>query len=508
MKIRIIAPITSSVYASSALPVLQKFVNENTQISLVSLSKGPASLESIYEETLAAPQVVQRVLEAERDGMDAVVIDCMNDPGLEAAREMTRIPVIGAAQSAMTLAATLCGKFSIIATAKRDRFPFELLVKRYGLTEKFASIRSVEIPVLDLYKLSEKLLSSLITESIHAIQEDGASGIIFGCTSMREMKQDLKDALQQHGLNPLIIDPSSVALKWAEMLAGLNRTHSQKTYPYGKSFLLPEHKTLNAELNQSRNGTHHRSVKICVMVPVVQGYREDRWLEDTRKGYAAYARPSTQIMVEAIQTGPATIENQYLKAMCIPELLRIAKNAEKNGADALIIDCMSDPGFDAVREAVTIPVIGQTHICSFLASALSHRFSILGTRKDYGHKFANQVAEYGISAKLASVRTIGLTVEEVETNPDRLLKALLDAGEQAVIQDGAHSLIPGCTGMIGLADTLQERLSERGIHVPVLEPPAVAVKFAELLTDLHLCHSKITWPLPPEKEISGYPEIL
>ena len=88
------------------------------------------------------------------------------------------------------------------------------------------------------------------------------------------------------------------------------------------------------------------------------------------------------------------------------------------------------------------------------------------------------------------------------------MKALLDAGEQAVIQDGAHSLIPGCTGMIGLADTLQERLSERGIHVPVLEPPAVAVKFAELLTDLHLCHSKITWPLPPEKEISGYPEIL
>ena len=171
----------------------------------------------------------------------------------------------------------------------------------------------------------------------------------------------------------------------------------------------------------------------------------------------------------------------------------------------MIIDCMSDPGFDAVREAVSIPVIGQTQACSFLASALSHRFSILGTRKDYAHKFTNQVAEYGISSRLVSVRTVGLTVEEVETNPERLLKALLDAGELAVVQDGAHSLIPGCTGMIGLADALQEGLSERGIHVPVLEPPAVAVKLAELLTDLHLSQSKITWPLPPEKEISGYP---
>ncbi|GAP40133.1 aspartate/glutamate racemase family protein [Flexilinea flocculi] len=505
MKIRIIAPITSSEIVSKTIPVLRKYICGNTQISLVNILKGPASLESIYEETLAAPQVAQRVLEAERDGMDAIVIDCMNDPGLEAAREITRIPVIGAAQSAMTLAAILCNKFSIIATAKRDRFPFELLIKRYGLIEKYTSTRSVEIPVLELHDNPEKLLSSLFVESVHAIQEDGASGIIFGCTRMRDMKQDLKDALQQHGLNPLIIDPSSAALKWAEMTAGLNLTQSLKTYPYGKSFLLPDHQNLNTEFTPSWNGLLNEAVKICVMVPVIQGYRGNNWLEETQKGYAAYARPTTQITVEAIQTGPATIENQYQKAMCIPELLLIAKKAEREGADALIIDCMSDPGFDAVREAVSIPVIGQTQACSFLASALSHRFSILGTRKDYAHKFTNQVAEYGISSRLASVRTVGLTVEEVETNPERLLKALLDAGELAVVQDGAHSLIPGCTGMIGLADALQEGLSERGIHVPVLEPPAVAVKLAELLTDLHLTHSKITWPLPPEKEISGYP---
>ncbi len=139
------------------------------------------------------------------------------------------------------------------------------------------------------------------------------------------------------------------------------------------------------------------------------------------------------------------MESIYEETLAAPQVIQRILEAERDGMDAVIIDCMNDPGFDAVREAVSIPVIGQTQVCSFLASALSHRFSILGTRNDYAHKFTNQVAEYGISSRLASVRTVGLTVEEVETNPERLLKALLDAGELAVVQDGAHSLIPGCT---------------------------------------------------------------
>ncbi len=62
--------------------------------------------------------------------------------------------------------------------------------------------------------------------------------------------------------------------------------------------------------------------------------------------------------------------------------------------------------------------------------------------------------------------------------------------------------------MIGLAGKLQAELAARGAPVPVLEPPAVAIKMAELLSDLHLSHSKLTWPLPPAKSITGYPDLL
>ncbi|MCP4321048.1 MAG: hydrogenase expression protein HupH, partial [Alteromonadales bacterium] len=40
------------------------------------------------------------------------------------------------------------------------------------------------------------------------------------------------------------------------------------------------------------------------------------------------------------------------------DTIKQAIKAERAGADAIIIDCMGDPGLNACREAVSIPVIG------------------------------------------------------------------------------------------------------------------------------------------------------
>jgi len=119
----------------------------------------------------------------------------------------------------------------------------------------------------------------------------------------------------------------------------------------------------------------------------------------------------------------------------------------------------------------------------------------------------NQMAEYGLSSKLASVQTVGLTVQQVESDPDAMFNGLLQAGERAVTQDGAHILIPGCTGMIGIAGRLQAALAERGLCVPVIEPPAAAIKMAEALSDLGMAQSKLTYPTPPHKALAGYSDL-
>jgi allantoin racemase len=66
---------------------------------------------------------------------------------------------------------------------------------------------------------------------------------------------------------------------------------------------------------------------------------------------------------------------------------------------------------------------------------------------------------------------------------------------------GAHVLILGCTGMAGMTARIQDALAECGCEVPVLDPPAVAIKLAESLVDLGQSHSKRTYPYPPAREI-------
>lgn len=507
MRIRIIAPITSRGFAERALPVYVEKARPDVQLSVVSLDKGPASVESIFEDSLAAVQVVTRAIEAERDGVDAVIIDCMNDPGMESAREAVSIPVVGAAQASMSMAALLAFKFSVVSTAPRDVFPTGILVRRYGLTASHASTRSVNIPVLDLQTSPDTLLEALIDESERAIRNDGAHAIVFGCTGMRGMAKAVELGLKKKGLDAIVIDPSLAALKWAEMLVDLKLAPSRLTYPSIAGQLLPEHSSLAGKHAAEVAGQNATTPKIHVMIPVVQGYREDGWLAQTEQDYASYARPGTQVTASAIAEGPATVETQYLKAMTIPGMLRLARAAEKRGATALIIDCMSDPSLFASREAVSIPVVGPTQTAGYLASSLAHRFSILGTRADMGHKFVTQIVEYGLGSKLASARTVGLSVQEVESNPQAMFTALLDAGEKAVTQDGAHILIPGCTGMIGIAGKLQAALAGRGLDVPVIEPPAAAIKMAESLSDLQWAQSNLTYPTPPSKEIPGYSDV-
>jgi len=507
VRIRIIAPITNPQIAEAAQRAYSEKARPDVGISAVSLDEGPASVESIYEGDLAVPQVVRRAIEAERDGVDAVVIDCMNDPGMEMARETVSIPVVGAAQSAMLLAAMLAYKFSVVSTAARDVYPTAMLARRYGLSSSHASTRWVDIPVLDLQSDPGKLLEALVEESRRAIQQDGAHAIVFGCTGMRGMAGAVQEELRKRGLEAIVIDPSLAALKWAEMLADLKLAPSQRTYPPLGSQLLPEHSGLVGRSAAELPGQWSEAPDIQVMVPVTQGYREYGWLAQTGADYASYARPGTKVKATAIASGPVTIENQYLKAMAVPGMLRLALAAQRSGATAVIIDCMSDPSLDAAREALRIPVVGPAQTSAFLAASLAHRFSILGTREDMGHKFVSQMDEYGLSSKLASVQTVGLTVQQVESDPEAMFNGLLHAGERAIREDGAHILIPGCTGMIGVARRLQVALAARGLCVPVIEPPAAAIKMAEALSDLGMAQSKLTYPTPPHKALAGYSDL-
>jgi len=54
--------------------------------------------------------------------------------------------------------------------------------------------------------------------------------------------------------------------------------------------------------------------------------------------------------------------------------------------------------------------------------------------------------------------------------------------------------------MRGTASDLSRMLKDRGYDIPVIDPTAASLKFAEALVTMGVKQSKITYMPPPEKE--------
>lgn len=216
-------------------------------------------------------------------------------------------------------------------------------------------------------------------------------------------------------------------------------------------------------------------------------------------------RPDTELSHVEIDHGPASIESDYDEMLATPATVARIIEAERDGMDAVIINCMGDPGMQAGREVVRIPVIGPCEATMHLASMLGHTFSVITVLKTLRRQFENQAKIYGVRSKLASVRAVEIPVLDLESDKQRLVQSLADEAQLAVEQDGAHVMLFGCTGMIGAAKAVEEELAQRGYpDVPVIDSMVWAVKLAETMADLGIVHSKLSWPFPPEKRIAGY----
>ena len=210
------------------------------------------------------------------------------------------------------------------------------------------------------------------------------------------------------------------------------------------------------------------------------------------------AATGTEVAVEPTAKGPAAIESAHDAGLVGPELIRLAPLAQQRGYSAIIIGCYSDPGIDALREMLTIPVVGPGAASLHLAAQLGTRISVLTpTGRGYG-RVAARLRALGIAPLLASVRGIGLSVMELARQTPGALDKAADAARVAVHEDGADVLVLGCMSMAFLP-SICEALGER-VGVPVVNPVMAALKTAETMAAMKLAHSKAAWPMPKAQE--------
>ena len=202
----------------------ETIVGADTRVEVVSITRGPETIEQPLDELLAGPAILEQVAAAEQDGADAVVVDCALDPSLAALREAVDIPVVGAGQAAFALAITLGDSFSVLSPLKSLVPAYHRRIREYGLNFALASVRCLDFGIMDL--LSERASEAFVREGRAAIREDGAEVIVLGCTGMSPAIPKL-----QAQFDVPVIDPAAAAILTAQMIVRLGITHSKICYP-------------------------------------------------------------------------------------------------------------------------------------------------------------------------------------------------------------------------------------------------------------------------------------
>ncbi len=163
---------------------------------------------------------------ARHPDVDAIVIACFDDTGVDAVRTLVNVPVLGIGEAAYHAASIIATKFSVITTLSRSVPGLENNLMRYGLAQKCARVRATEIPVLKLEEGDPATLYKIRSEIREAIEQDNAEAIVLGCAGMAELMAELSE---EFGLP--VIDGVAAGVSFAEALVN-NRLSTSKIGAY------------------------------------------------------------------------------------------------------------------------------------------------------------------------------------------------------------------------------------------------------------------------------------
>ncbi|MFH5927010.1 aspartate/glutamate racemase family protein [Roseomonas xinghualingensis] len=191
----------------------------------------------------------------------------------------------------------------------------------------------------------------------------------------------------------------------------------------------------------------------------------------------------------------------------------VREACESGRFDAVVLLGGGDPGYLEAREIgrrYGIPVTSCAHAQMHIAVTQGYRFSIVDISETHNAQMAHLVVQYRFTEHCASIRNVNFPLprpahqgkqsiaqekaQALSGQPSAMLEASIAAAEAAIEEDGAESIILGCSASYWMQPLLQQRLKEMGWNIPVLEGYRCAIELAKLFVSLGLDASGIAFP--------------
>jgi allantoin racemase len=213
------------------------------------------------------------------------------------------------------------------------------------------------------------------------------------------------------------------------------------------------------------------------------------------------AASGTEIVPLTGEFGARVITSRAENAVAAHAVLTILARHHAD-VDAVLLAVSYDTALLAARELLTIPVVGMTEAALVTAHLVGSRFGLVtfGTPTVY----RDLVAERGLSARLAGIRSIDTAASEVYANPQSVERRVIEAASALAKDDAAECVVLSGAAMAGFA----RRIKEHG-PVPVLDGIACGVALCEMLVRLELTAPSIgSMVSPAGRETHGLDPAL
>jgi Asp/Glu/hydantoin racemase len=214
MRLLLINPNTTAAITDRVVAMAHRIAAPGTELVAVTGRFGAAYVASRAAYAIAAHAALDAWAEAPGP-FDAVVLACFGDPGLDALRELSPVPVAGMAEASIHAACQFGGRFGIVTGGERWAPMLHEFVATRGLADRLACVHTVAPTGADIARDPDGSLAVLATACARAV-DGGADSVILGGAGLA----GLAAHLSQRVAVPLI-DGVAAAVTQAEALARL-----------------------------------------------------------------------------------------------------------------------------------------------------------------------------------------------------------------------------------------------------------------------------------------------
>ncbi len=166
MRVLVVNPVGHSKWDEVNRRMYKSFASESTDVEVMSLPKGPTSVETAKDYAEVKPLVV-RLVEEKHGEFNAVIVNCFLDPGVARLRRALRKVVVGPGEASLSLARNLSSRLAVITVGGSEE-TLSLIwerVKSLGFEKLVFSVRGIQLGVVDLDKSREETIRHVVKEA-------------------------------------------------------------------------------------------------------------------------------------------------------------------------------------------------------------------------------------------------------------------------------------------------------------------------------------------------------